>query len=145
MSPSSGGVAGVAGVRVIEIGESEEETYLGVLLEGYGIGPEQEPLRRTYAIEHRTPGLRRYLALIDGEPAAAGALLAVGGAGLLAGASTLERFRGRGGQTALVRRRIADAAGSCEVLGVTVAVDSPSHRNLAREGFETAHLRTIWR
>lgn len=145
MSTPAGGGAGIGGVEVIEVGEGEEETYLTVLLEGYGVGPEQEVLRRTYAIEHRTRGLGRYLALVDGEPAAAASLLVTGGTGLLSGASTLPRFRGRGCQTALVRRRIADAACRCELLGVTVAVDSASHRNLAREGFEASHLRTIWR
>jgi hypothetical protein len=145
VSPRPAGAAGVPGVDVVEVGEGEDGAYLGVLLQGYGVAPKQEALRRTFALEHATPGLRRYLALIDGEPAAAGGLLLIGGTGLLAGAATVPRFRGRGGQTALLRRRIADAAGRCEVLGVTAAVDSASHRNLVREGFAAAHLRTIWR
>src|SRR5436189_180221 len=53
---------------------------------------------------------RLYVAFVDGDPAGAGALSILDGVGHLANVATIPALRGRGVQTALIRRRIRDAA-----------------------------------
>jgi hypothetical protein len=130
-------------VDVREIGR-DDPRYLSVLLSGYGAPPDDADLRRMIAIEHQTPGLRRYLATIDGEPAAAAALFTHNNVSLFAGAATLPRFRHRGCQTALITRRLLDAASDSDTAVATAAFASPSHSNLARLGFQITHTRTVW-
>lgn len=132
------------GVQVHEV-DATDPRYLGILTSGYGVPPESADLRRMTSIEHSTPGLRRYLATVDGRPAAAGALLTSAGASLLVGAATLPVLRKRGAQAALVRRRLRDAAADSDVVVVTAAERSTSHSNLMKLGFSVAHTRTLWR
>lgn len=91
---------------------------------------------------------RCYLAYVDGEPAGSAAMFALPGmriAGFF-GAGTRERFRNRGVQTALLRRRINDAAAmGCELGMVTTAPGSASHRNVARRGFELLYTKISMR
>jgi hypothetical protein len=62
-------------------------------------------------------------------------------------ASTLPGYRGRGGQAALLARRIADGAAlGCKWLVVETAEatpekPAPSYRNMRRYGFEVAYVR----
>lgn len=136
--------ATASGVRVREL-NGDDEGYLGILLAGYEVAPDAGNLRRMLALEHATPKLRRYLATVDGSPAAAAALFVAGDTSLLAGAATLPGFRGRGCQTALIARRLADAATCSDLTVVTAAFASASHDNLARQGFQITHTRTVWR
>jgi ribosomal protein S18 acetylase RimI-like enzyme len=130
----------------IEVREAEEDDpYLETLYRGYGVAEGETAFRAMLAAEHRTPGLRRYLAFIDDCPAAAAALFGHGGTAYLAGAATDPAFRRRGCQTALVAKRLGDLGSECDLAVVTVAFGSPSHENLARLGFQIAHTRTVWR
>ena len=130
-----------------EIGADEDDTvYLDTLFEGYGLGGDDARISRIMmAIEHRTPGLRRYLAYAGGRPAAAGGLYAAGRQCYLAGAATVPGLRGRGCQSALIRRRLRDAAAVADQVVVTTAFGSPSQANLERLGFSIVHTRTLWR
>jgi GNAT superfamily N-acetyltransferase len=121
-----------------------DDVYLDVVMGGYGIDP-SSPLAVMTTAEHRTPELRRFLAIADGRPVAAGALFIHDATGYLAGAATLPAHRHLGYQTALIRRRL-DAArrGACDHAVVTVAPGSPSHDNLQRLGFTTLQVRTLW-
>ena len=134
----------VPGVATAEV-ERDDPRYLDTLLGGYGVGPDARDLRRMWVIEHETAGLRRYLVTVDGEPAAAAGLFIRDGASILAGAATLPRFRGRGCQTALITRRVADATADSDLVVVTAALGSSSHANLLRLGFQLTHTRTTWR
>ncbi len=73
-----------------------------------------------------------------------------GGVAELGMAATLEPARGRGCQTALLRRRIVDAAeAGCHTLFVETGERVPdrpstSYRNILRAGFEEAYLRPNW-
>ncbi|MFC3491601.1 GNAT family N-acetyltransferase [Glycomyces rhizosphaerae] len=129
---------------VQEVGLNDER-YLEVLYGGYETPASDVVFRRMLAIEHSTPGLRRYVALIDGHPAAAGSLFTHNKVGYFAGAATLPKYRRRGCQAALIDRRLADAAAEgSDLVVVTAAFGSPSHDNLARHGFGITHTRTIW-
>ncbi|CAM3629720.1 N-acetyltransferase [Deinococcus frigens] len=132
-----------AGVEVRELEPSgRREAFNTALLAGYGF---TDPVQRALAIlEHEGPGVRRYLACVDGQPAAAAALSVHDGVAFLAGAATRPDDRQRGAQSALIHRRLDDAARSCELVTVTTAFASASQRNLERHGFRVAQLKTSW-
>lgn len=91
---------------------------------------------------------RTYIAYVDGQPAGSAAMFAVpeiNVAGFF-GAGTRERFRNRGVQSALLQRRISDAAKlGCEIGMVTTQPGSASHRNVARRGFELMYTKLSMR
>lgn len=136
------------GVQVREVGRNDggcdEGGYMDVLLRGYEKALSSCAARDVFSREHGTPGLRRYLATVDGRPAAAAALFTSGSLSLFAGAATLPAFRRRGCQSALIHRRLSDAAAASDLTVVTAAVGSASSANLRNHGFELTHLRTLW-
>ena len=96
---------------------------------------------------------KTYLAF-EGDKAVAAALMYVkNDCGWLSFASTLPDYRGKGAQTALIARRIQDAAElGCKVLTVETAEDneekrSQSLQNIQKMGFEVAFIRPnfIWK
>lgn len=132
-----------AGVQVHEV-EVADPRYLDIMTSDYGVQLGATDLRRMIAIEHSTPGLRRYLATVDGRPAAAAAMFTVTGASVLVGAATLTAHRRRGAQSALIHRRLYDASDDSTVVVVTAALRSTSRTNLERLGFTVSHVRTLW-
>jgi hypothetical protein len=57
----------------------------------------------------------------------------------------MPEFRGRGGQTSLIQRRLADAqAAGCDLATSQTIIDNASPRNMARHNFEELHLRWIY-
>ncbi len=96
------------------------------------------------------PGWRAYLAF-DGEtPIACAASFHHEGVAWNGFAGTLEAYRGRGAQSALIARRIADAAqAGCHTVVVETAEDrpdkpAPSYHNQIRFGFEPIYARENW-
>ena len=91
---------------------------------------------------------RCYLAYVDGEPAGSGSMFISSEqrvAGLF-GAGTRPMYRRRGIQTAMLQRRLADAAqAGCDVAMVTTLPGSDSHRNVARRGFELLYTKVSLR
>jgi hypothetical protein len=85
---------------------------------------------------------RRFLAFVDGEPAAVASLVDIDGKCMFAGAATLPKFRGRGLQTALTRRRLAEA-GPGAFVQVVAMPGSQSHRNLQRIGFSPLYSKLV--
>jgi ribosomal protein S18 acetylase RimI-like enzyme len=82
--------------------------------------------------------------LLDDAAAGGGALRIDGDIAQLCGASTLPRFRRRGIQTALLRRRLADArAQGCVLATVTTQPGSKSNHNAQRQGFELLYPRAV--
>lgn len=131
-------------IEIREVAPSDVDVYLNTLFDGYGLSTNvASPQRTMMAIEHRSPRLRRYLAYLDGQPAAAAALYTTEHASYFAGAATLPSARNRGCQSALIRRRLTDAP--AHQITVTTAFGSPSQANLQRLGFSIVHTRTLWR
>ncbi len=138
----AGPAAPLASEGVREVGADEAELFATTLSDGHGASPlARGPVAR-WAGED---GWRLYVAERDGVAAAAAALVIDGELGYLAAASTLPAFRGRGCQTALIRRRISDAAaaGCAEVCSLTA--NPVSRRNLERCGLDLAYTKTAWR
>jgi hypothetical protein len=92
-------------------------------------------------------GWTHYLSHDGSQPVGVGALYVAGGVGWLGWGGTLKSHRGRGGQSAMLVRRVRDAiAQGCRVLTVETAEDppekpNPSYRNVERAGFRVLHLR----
>lgn len=99
----------------------------------------------------------RAAALVDGErfalirhagsgrPLGCASLTIRAGVATLGGMSTLPEQRGQGVQTALIRHRLRVAAASgCDLATSIAAPDSPSERNLLRQGFEPLFRIEHW-
>lgn len=136
-----------AGVAVRRLA-GDMDDFVWVMPEGHGV-PEA---RREQAVDFARQqagieGALSYLATVDGSPAAAAVLFLAGDRlAYLASAATLPAFRRRGCQTALIERRLADAAAAgCARVCCIVDWGSQSHANLARAGFRVAYTKATWR
>jgi GNAT superfamily N-acetyltransferase len=90
-------------------------------------------------------GLYCFLATADGVPAATGALSVHEGVTLFAGSSTLNQYRRRGLQAALLEARMRQAAQlGCDLAMMVAEAGSGSQRNAERQGFRIAYTRTKW-
>ncbi|UCC72997.1 MAG: GNAT family N-acetyltransferase [Gemmatimonadota bacterium] len=91
-------------------------------------------------------GWRHYMAFDGASPAATGALFIRDGYAWIDFATTRPEYRGRGAQSALLARRVRDAAElGCDGLVVETAEDTPekpapSFRNQLRFGFQVAYV-----
>jgi hypothetical protein len=131
---------------VEELDPADDGTdYLATLIGGYVLATARPEERMMMHAAHDPATVRRYLALVDGRPAAAASLYLHADGALLSGAATLTRYRRHGCQNALITRRLADAAKVTDLAVVTTAYGSPSQANLERVGFHLTHTRTAWR
>jgi GNAT superfamily N-acetyltransferase len=86
-----------------------------------------------------------FLAEIDGQPGAAGALCLHQGVALFGGAATVPEFRRRGLQAALLQERMRYAfEHRCDLAMMAALPGSHSQRNAERRGFQIAYTRTKW-
>jgi GNAT superfamily N-acetyltransferase len=134
-----------SGLRVSEIGVEEAATFEATVLTPMGLPADAGPVIRATA---GYPNWHFYLAF-DGALPMAGAALFVDGDGAWIGlAATVESHRRRGAQTALLERRLADAAAlGCKWVSADTYPDAPdrpnpSYRNMRRAGMTPAYDRT---
>jgi len=86
-----------------------------------------------------------FLAEVDGQPGAAGALSIHEGVALFAGSSTVPELRRRGLQSALLEARMRYAVeNGCDLAMMVALPGSDSQRNAERKGFHIAYTRTKW-
>jgi ribosomal protein S18 acetylase RimI-like enzyme len=133
---------------LVEIdGAPDPELFADVLLRGHGV-PDGARVRDRASVTRwaELDAWRLYLARVDGEPAGAALLSLEDDIGYLANASTLPEHRRRGVQTALIARRIEDAAAAgCDAVCSGAAFGSASQRNLQRAGLQVAYTKAVWR
>ncbi|MEZ5077907.1 MAG: GNAT family N-acetyltransferase [Solirubrobacterales bacterium] len=135
-------------VEVLELADPREAPFGMILATGFELPAWAAAF---FAGLPSRPGMRCYVARLDGRPQACAAMLVDGGVAEFGGAATLEPARGRGCQLALLHRRIRDAAAAgCDTLFVETGERVPgrpsaSYRNILRAGFEEAYLRPNWR
>ena len=135
------------GVEVVEVTTPDQEPFgtIGVL--GFGMPAWASDL---FAHLPGRDGWRCYVARVDGKACGCGAMVIEDGVAELGVGATLEAARGRGCQTALLRRRIVDAIeAGCHTLLVETGERVPdrpsaSYRNILKAGFEEAYLRPNW-
>jgi hypothetical protein len=139
--------AAPADVEVIEVGASSGEPFAAIAAAGFGMPAWAASL---FAGLPGREGWRCYVARVDGEVGACGAMVVEDGVAELGIGATLEPARRRGCQLALLRQRIADAAAAgCDTLFVETgerAEGRPagSYRNILRAGFEEAYPCPNW-
>jgi GNAT superfamily N-acetyltransferase len=98
------------------------------------------PLRDLMDVE----GFVRYCAWIDGQLVGTATLRLDDGLAQLCGAATLPAWRRRGVQTALLQRRLADAAAAgCDLALMTTSPGTKSQENGLKQGFALLYVRAI--
>jgi ribosomal protein S18 acetylase RimI-like enzyme len=122
------------------------EDYLDAYVAGWGV-PAKDHAQ--FKINVRPwldqAGWSLYLGRLNGQPAAAATLYLKDGVGYLADATTNPEFRGRGFQSALLRRRIRDAGASdADIVFGGATPFSTSHRNQERAGLRVQFVRSLW-
>lgn len=118
---------------IVEVGEEleawMETTWRGWMGNEDGACAPDDLVRSVAAMPSR-----RYLAIIDGIPAASASMMEFGDAVVLGGAATRVPYRGRGLQSALLARRLLDAGrGRLAVIGAMPGTQS--YRNAQRSDF----------
>lgn len=131
-------------VDVQIVTESNADAWAHVSMSGFfgdTVPPEFANLSQIIA---RTEGTIRFLAYLDGVPAGAASLLSNGETCYLGGAATLEEFRGRGAQAALLNVRLRHAVESgCNLAVCECLPGSQSQRNQERAGFQVLYTKMV--
>lgn len=143
-STSAGASDRAVHIRVATADELSDWAHASAL--GWSELPEfGDFMRDLGSVMGASPGTVCFLAEIDGALAATGAIAMHEGVALLAGASTIPEFRGRGAQNALLQARIAYAAtNGCDLAQIVAQPGSASQRNAERQGFRIAYTRGKW-
>jgi len=131
-------------LRVEQVTPDQHEVFARTLCLGYGLPEILKPFAS--GIVNR-PGWYTYMSYDSDQPVGTGALYINKGIGWLGAGATLPMYRRRGGQAALMTRRIQDGM----ALGCTWFVTetdaerpdhpNPSYHNMLRTGFKTGYLR----
>lgn len=142
-----------AGVAVRPCGDDEFELWLNVVADGVahpdtqGVPWHEEFSREAYLNAERdlaAAGVTHYLALRDGIIAGGAGFRTSEGVAQLAGAATAPEHRRHGVQTALLSRRLADAAAAgCDIAVITTQPGSRSQQNAQRQGFDLLYTRAV--
>ncbi len=143
-----------AGVEIRPGGTEDLAAWLDVVVSGFahpdaqGVPSDEEFPREvlSWAIGDlaATPGFRRYLAFRGASLAAGASCRFAEGVAQLCGAATLPEHRRHGIQSALLARRLADAAAAgCDLAVVTTQPGSKSQQNVQRLGFSLLYTRAV--
>ena len=131
-------------LRIEQVGPDRAEDFARIVTTTYEFDAALAPVA---SAPMGRPGWSHYLGF-DGENAvAAGASFVTADVVWLGYGATLESHRGRGGQSAIFARRLADAqAAGCRLAITETGEDTPeepnaSYRNMLRAGFQLAYLR----
>ena len=136
-----------ATLTIHEVGAAQCDLFAATVVAGYGLPAAIAAWLREIV---GRPGWSCYVCFADGEPAGAGALFVDEDAAWLGVGATKPAFRRRGGQSALIARRLSDAARRGARFAVTEAgvpqpgEPAPSHRNILAAGFRAAYVRPNW-
>jgi len=135
-------------IKVRVIGPDEAELWAEISARGWTHGhPELMPFMQQFgALAAAKEGCSCFLAELDGQPGAAGALNIHDGVALFAGASTVPEMRRRGLQSALLQARMRYASEhGCDLAMMVAEAGGESQRNAERQGFRIAYTRVKWR
>jgi Acetyltransferase (GNAT) family len=132
------------GLTLERVNAANEKVWSDVVAQGFAeFGPLPDNIFTPFAA---MPESINYLARVDGVAAGGGMACIMREAGIVAlfGTATLPEFRRRGVQTALIRRRLWEAAQSgCEYAVVSTMPGSGSQRNMERRGFRVAYTKPV--
>jgi GNAT superfamily N-acetyltransferase len=135
------------GIRVRVAGVEEAALWAQINARGWG---HEHPELLDFLGEFSALGFARehtvnFIAELNGQPGAVGALSLHGGVALFAGATTIPEMRRRGLQAALLEARMDYAfEHGCELAMMVTEAGSQSQRNAERKDFRIAYTRTKW-
>lgn len=130
--------------RIVLARDDQRDIFARVLNVGYDL-PEDAIRGHVFASTIGHANWTHYLVMFEGMPGAASVLYVTGGVAQLFVTTTMPDFRGRGAQTALIRRRLADGrAAGCDLATSQTVIDNASPRNMRRHGFERLYDRWIY-
>lgn len=134
-------------ITVRRVRSDEHELWARIAARGWSGSPELGDFMLSLAaINAARAGAVSFLAELDGEPMATGALGVADGVALLAGASTVPEGRKQGAQLALLDARLRYAVEQgCDIAMMCALPGSASQRNAERQGFRIAYTRIKWR
>ncbi len=134
-------------IRVRAIREDEHELWARTAAGGWSEFTELADFMLELAqVSAKMSNGLSFLAELDGQPIATGALSICEGVALLAGASTIPEGRQQGAQLALLDSRLRYAAEQgCDIAMMCAQPGSASQRNAERQGFRIAYTRVKWR
>lgn len=131
-------------LAVVEIGTADAPRFQEIVAEPLGVPRVMAPVvRSTVGHEH----WHFYLALDDARPVAGAAMFVRGKGAWLGLSATIPSDRNRGAQTALLARRLRDAAelgcawASADTQPDTPGRPNPSYRNMLRAGMTVLYSR----
>ena len=135
--------APVKGEPEVRLAEDDLEDFASAFLAVYPQPFEvEEAVRACIKAQYGQPEWHCYLASWEGTIAAFGAMYVHEGAAALISAATLPPFRRRGCQSALLARRMADAAHlGCDLVWSHAACGSMSQRNMERQGMRPESIK----
>ncbi len=141
-----GSAATMSSIRVRRIGPEDGVVWVETSVAGWASEPEFADLIRGLArVSVTSEAGVCFLAELEGQPVATGSMVLHQGVALLAGASTVPAWRGRGAQAALLAARLQYAAEQGADLAMMVALPgSQSQLNAERQGFRICYTRTKW-
>jgi GNAT superfamily N-acetyltransferase len=134
-------------LEVREIGPEHAADFARIAAAGFDL---LKPTEALVAGLIGQPGWNVYMSFEGDVPAGTGALLIRNGVAYLDWGATDPAFRRRGGQGAVIARRVREAIGhGCRLMVTTTGEAVPgdpqhSYRNIQRAGFEEAYLRANW-
>ena len=152
---ATAGIGGDVPLRITSARPEENATWLDTVTTAFlhpdtFDGPpshesfDRDALERVFADTLAAPSFERYLAWRGDQVAGGASLRVFDGVAQLCGAATLPAHRRHGVQTALLRHRLATAAGrGCDLAVVTTQPGSKSQQNVQRFGFALLYARAI--
>ena len=134
--------------RIEAIGQDRADIYMDICLTAFEMPPIVGPAH-TPVIGR--PGWSHYIGYEGGTAVSVAAMRIDEGVAWLGFGGTLEEHRGKGWQTAMFRRRLADAkAAGCWLATTETGEETdkdpvnPSYRNMLRTGFRLGYARRNW-
>ena len=133
-------------VRLIGDNEHDHEPWAQTAAKGWSSEVEfSEMILELSRLTVKKGIVPAFLAELDGQAIATGALSISGGVALLAGASTIPEGRKQGAQLALLDSRLRYATEKrCDLAMMCALPGSASQRNAERQGFRIAYTRIKW-
>jgi hypothetical protein len=123
----------------------EAERWSAVVMTAFADGSPMAPeMAEAFSVFTGATAAQPYIAEVDGEIAGGACASFNGSVAVLYCDGMLPQFRGRGGQTALIGRRVADAlAAGCVLATASTLPGTGSQRNYERAGFRIAYTKTM--
>ncbi len=133
-------------IRVRLAQDNERELWAQTSVKGWSESTElADQMLELAQITAGRRGALSFLAEIEGQPIATGAMIILGGVALISGASTIPEARNQGAQLALLDSRLRYAAEQgCDLAMMCALPGSASQRNAERQGFRIAYTRIKW-